>query len=76
MTAGVVGPDQRGDLHLLVEEGLLPVERTDVAPPLDLFVGHAERPEHLVVEACPPMSRSCTAFRNMPDSAPWMIRWS
>ena len=30
VTAGAVGADQRRDLHLLVEEGLLPVERADV----------------------------------------------
>ena len=51
VAAHPVDPHERGDLHLLAEELLLPVDRADVAAPVDLLVGHAERPEHVVVEA-------------------------
>ena len=51
VAAHPVDPHERGDLHLLAEELLLPVDRADVAAPVDLLVGHTERPEHVVVEA-------------------------
>ena len=44
-----VGADQRGHLHLLVQQSFLAVEGADIASPLDLFVGHAEGAEHVVV---------------------------
>ena len=49
-----VDPDERGDGHLLLEGGLLAVERVDVAPPLDGLVGHAQAGEDVVVEAVGP----------------------
>ena len=42
--------DDRVDLHLLLEQGLLPVAGVDVAPPLHGLVGHADRAEHVDVE--------------------------
>ncbi len=45
-----IGADEGGHLHLLVQQRLLPIERADVAPPLDLFVRHPEGAEDVVVE--------------------------
>ena len=39
-----------GHRHLLLEHGLLAVDRVDVAPPQHRLVGHLERPEDLLVE--------------------------
>ena len=48
--AHAVHADERVDRHLLLEHGLVAVDRVDVAAPLHGFVRHAQRAEHVVVE--------------------------
>ena len=50
VAAHAVHVDQLVDLGLLLEQAGLPVERVDVATPLDRFVWHVERTEDVDVE--------------------------
>ena len=77
VAADAVDADQRGDLHLLLQHRLFAVDRVDVGPPAHRLVRHVERRRtRRRRSSCSPSSSSCTRFRNMPLSAPWMMRWS